>query len=840
MKGLAKFFIILVAILATLTVASFILLKTLVTPERIKQAVLPVAEKAVHRKVTLGDVRIGIFSGIELSDLKIMDRAGTGPFVSCGAARLHYDLMPLLHGKVQITEITLIAPEIHIVRNSDGSFNFSDMLEKGPKPKPAAKGGDPAHRTSSISDEQTGAHKDPGANKDPLAILVSRISIKDGKIVFTDRAVQKDRSVRSVLSDVSMDITDFSLDTPFPVKFAANIGDGTLEAKGTISPRIVSAYLKLKAKDIAMTEFLPYIQASLPGTLKSAELQSAITVNLNREQVETSGTVAIENIDFIPHTNPKAALKDAHVSVQMDTLLKSEAKTLDLKKVVADLNGITLNASGTVGRLGSAPTLNLRISLPSQDISRILAALPQDLISGSESIEPSGKLSASALLEGPSSAGQKLLKSANVDIDKVGIKADGIPVTIGGSLVLQDSRLRSKGLFISAKDSTINCNIQAKNVFEKPIVVKTEMRSDMVDLDAILAERSRHAERQGTDHSPSTRPEKQATGPSGTTAPATKANSTTAPSEIGPLNLPVTASGTVYIALLKYHHMPVKDVNLTYTLKDNLLHVVQVAQVAGGTVRKEVNLDLGVKGFRYDGQFDISHTLAQDILAYAAPSMKDAISGILDLRGQFRGQGILPQDVKKNLWLQGDWDITDGQLTKTGVVARLISFLNLDKEINKIDLEKASGNFRVQEGKVIFKGKFSSSKIDLAPEGTVSLDGALNIRLNARLAPQLASKLPAGRLLSSMHDQRGWSILPIVVTGTWKSPGIGLDTGVIKKHAIQNLTNQLFGNKKDKKAGADSGTQDKSQEQQGQDKQQKQEKPQQKLIENAIKGLFGN
>ncbi len=834
MKGLAKFFIILVAVLATVTVASFILLKTLVTPERIKQAVLPVAEKAVHRKVTLGDVRIGIFSGIELSDLKIMDRAGTGPFVSCADARLHYDLMPLLHGKVQITEVTLIAPEIHIVRNSDGSFNFSDMLGKKPKSMPAAKGSDPAHRTSSHSDEQAGPHKDPDTKKDPLVILVSRISIKDGKIVFTDRAVQRGRSVRSVLSDVTMDIIDFSIDTPFPVKFAASIGSGTLEAKGTISPRTVSAYLKLKAKDIAMTEFLPYIEASLPGRLKSAELQSAIMVNLNREQVKTSGTVAIEGIDFIPHANPKAALKDAHVSIQIDTLLKSEAKTLDLKKVVADLNGITLNASGTVDRLGSAPTVNLRISLPFQDVSRILAALPQGLISGTESLEPSGKLSASALLEGPTSAGQKILKSANVDIDKVGIKADGISVTIGGSLVLQDSRLRSKGLFISAKDSTINCNIQAKNVFEKPIVVKTEMRSDMVDLDAILAERSRHAERQGADHNPSNRQEKQATGPSGTTDTAPKANRTAAPNEIGPLNLPVTASGTVYIALLKYHDMPIKHVNLTYTLKDNLLHVVQVAQVAGGTVRKEVNLDLGVKGFRYDGQFDISHTLAQDILAYTAPSLKDTISGILDLRGHFKGQGVMPQDVKKNLWLQGDWDITDGQLTKTGVMARLISFLNLDKEIKNIDLEKASGNFRVQEGKVIFRGKFSSRRIDLAPEGTVSLDGALNIRLNATLVPQLAAKLPAGRLLSSMRDQRGWSILPIVVTGTWKSPGFGLDTSVIKKHAIQNLTNQLFGKKKEEKPDNETKPQEK------QDQQQKQKKPEQQLLENAIKGLFGN
>ena len=248
-----------------------------------------------------------------------------------------------------------------------------------------------------------------------------------------------------------------------------------------------------------------------------------------------------------------------------------------------------------------------------------------------------------------------------------------------------------------------------------------------------------------------------------------------------------------------------------------------------------MNLDLGVKGYRYDGDFSVSHALAQDILAYTAPSFKDAVSGILDLKGNFKGRGIQPEDIKKNIWLKGNWNILDGQLARTGIISALASFLNMDKEMKTIDFKNAYGDFLVEAGKILFNGKFSSDRINLAPEGSVSLDGDLDIRLNAVVSPELAAKIPAGKLLTPMRDHRGWSVLPLMVKGTWSSPTITLDTTAVKKQAIHTLTDRLLG--QGKKTDQDEAA---PQDENGKTQKDKVQKPAEQLLDNAIKGIFGN
>jgi len=58
-------------------VALLVLAKVMITPERVKAMVVPLAETALQRKVSLGDIKIGLFSGIELHDLVIAEKNGT-------------------------------------------------------------------------------------------------------------------------------------------------------------------------------------------------------------------------------------------------------------------------------------------------------------------------------------------------------------------------------------------------------------------------------------------------------------------------------------------------------------------------------------------------------------------------------------------------------------------------------------------------------------------------------------------------------------------------------------------------------------------------------------------
>jgi len=833
MKGLVKLTAILAGIIVVLIIAMFIFLKTLVTPERIKQTVLPIAEKSLHRSVTLDDVSINIFSGINLAGLKIMNRAGNAPFISCSGVRLHYGLMPLLQGRVQISEISLIKPQIHIIREKDGSFNFTDMVKQPvpDQPRKQNRSAPPA----SVSKEQTAGEKTgnsarPGSGSS-LDITVSSISISDGHIIFTDKAAPGNRTVETVLSDVDMKISKFSLDTQFPVKFSAMLNHGSIEANGNIDIKGPAADVNIRLKGLGVTDFSPYFASSLPGKLEKALAGMDIKLQYNPDTLNASGSVTVADIDFIPTEKPDAAVRNASVSLDFNALLNEKNSTLTLKDTVLNLSGIKIMAEGTVTSLSSKPAVDMLITVPSRKIAAIISALPAAYAQKARALEPSGALSARASLKGRADMGAKLVQNAYLDIDSVSIRSDGIPITVNGGLQLQGNSLKSRDLVISLKDSLIKTDLRADNIFAKIINVRTAMNADSIDLDAILADKK------ADTHSEAANRAAAAKNTSTGSASQGKTGKGASPSEPDAVNVPVNASGTITVAMLRYHNIPVRDVRLNYTFKNNRLRIEQQAEVAGGSIKKNVNLDLGVKGYSYEGDFDVSHALAQDILSYASPSLKDMIKGILDLKGNFKGHGIRPEDIKRNLWLKGNWNILDGQLAKVGIISKLASFLNLDKELQTIDFKNAYGDFIVEAGKILFKSKFTSDRINLAPEGSVSLDGDLDIRLNTVLSPELAAKIPAGKLLSPMRDSRGWSILPVMVKGTWSAPAIRLDTTAVKDQAIKSLTNRLFGKEKQ----SETGTSDQTSEQGKEEKQEQiPEKAGEQFLERTIKGLFGN
>ena len=128
MKKWTKIFSVAAAVLVVLIVALIVLASVLITPERVKTALLPLAEDHLQRKIDLGDIEVSLFSGIEIHGLTIYEQDRSEVFVSTDLVRLRYQLLPLLAMKVVVDEVRLEKPSIRIVRFNDGQFNFSDPL----------------------------------------------------------------------------------------------------------------------------------------------------------------------------------------------------------------------------------------------------------------------------------------------------------------------------------------------------------------------------------------------------------------------------------------------------------------------------------------------------------------------------------------------------------------------------------------------------------------------------------------------------------------------------------------------------------------------------------------
>jgi AsmA protein len=136
MGRLFKLIAILALLVLGLVIGLVIFLKSILTPDLVRQKVLPVVSEQIGRPITVGDIDIGLFSGITLRDVaigaKVSEKASEsierGALISAREASLGYDLMPLLSGRIVINHLSLKGPELTIVRRQDGSLNISELL----------------------------------------------------------------------------------------------------------------------------------------------------------------------------------------------------------------------------------------------------------------------------------------------------------------------------------------------------------------------------------------------------------------------------------------------------------------------------------------------------------------------------------------------------------------------------------------------------------------------------------------------------------------------------------------------------------------------------------------
>ena len=135
-KGIGIAFLLLVGLIAGLAV----FVNYYLTDEKVKELVIPQAEAALGRDVSIGDISIGLFSGITIKDFLIKETDGSTDFVNTRAFVLSYDLLPLLQKKLVISEIRLDEPTVRVSRDKKGQFNYASLaiLSAGTEKKKSA------------------------------------------------------------------------------------------------------------------------------------------------------------------------------------------------------------------------------------------------------------------------------------------------------------------------------------------------------------------------------------------------------------------------------------------------------------------------------------------------------------------------------------------------------------------------------------------------------------------------------------------------------------------------------------------------------------------------------
>lgn len=159
--------LVLAALLLVGYIAAAVVLRSLVSPERLSRWVQPRLEAALDRDVRLGGARVELFPhlGLELDSLTVENLKGFrgAPLARIGEVSLRVRLLPLVLRRVVVDHVILHGPQLSLQVDEKGTSNYGDLVPEK-RPGEALSGGG------------------------PVRLDVRRVEIDGGMLLFRDRA----------------------------------------------------------------------------------------------------------------------------------------------------------------------------------------------------------------------------------------------------------------------------------------------------------------------------------------------------------------------------------------------------------------------------------------------------------------------------------------------------------------------------------------------------------------------------------------------------------------------------------------------------------------------------
>lgn len=236
-----------------------------------KNTYLPLIEETFQRRVDVGEVRLALLPApsIRLSGLKVSDGPAfpDNTFFAARQLQLRLKLWPLLRGHFEVTEFVLDQPVVNILKQPDGTYNYSDLAGKK---IPAAKNGAAARK------------KPPGKNQELgalLAFVPSRLRINDGQLNLETKGQQPVR-----IDGIDLSLAEFAGGRPFPFRASFVHPElKTVSLEGRISYQEEPAALKLEDNHLKIRELdLPF-----EVTVTNLSTLPQVHLRLSRDTVES-------------------------------------------------------------------------------------------------------------------------------------------------------------------------------------------------------------------------------------------------------------------------------------------------------------------------------------------------------------------------------------------------------------------------------------------------------------------------------------------------------------------------------------------------------------------------
>jgi AsmA protein len=401
-RALRVFLIVIVVVIVLILVAPF-----LIPVNQFRPTIEQKASAALGRKVDVGNLSLSLFTGsLSADNLSIADdpKFNNGAFLTAKSIKVGVELLPLVLRKdLNITGIVIDSPEVTLLRNPGGDWNYSSFGSSGAKSqgKPAAP---PQAAPAAAQQNQT-----PAPSSSAGEFSVEKLELRNGRVIIGATNSQK----RSTYDKVDLTASNVSPTTKFPLTLTAVLpGGGDLKVDGNAGPldqentalTPIDAKLTVNNLNLANTGLLDP-SAGLGGlldlnaTLSSQNGEGTVkgSSKLSKALLVAGGSPS--TVPVVVDFNTKYDLRKNHGIL--------EPSTLKVGSATAHLNG-----TFDVPADSDAVTVHVKVegqNLPAKDLEAFLPALGIHMPSGA-SLQ-SGTLNTNLDLSGPTN---KLVTSGNV------------------------------------------------------------------------------------------------------------------------------------------------------------------------------------------------------------------------------------------------------------------------------------------------------------------------------------------------------------------------------------------------------------------------------------------
>ena len=373
-----KILIIVGAIVALLLIV-ILILPSLIDANRFKPEIQSQIGTALGRTVQIGNIKLSIFSGgVVVDDLAISDDPAfsKGQFLTAKQLTVGVHLVPLIFSKqLEVESLTIDQPQVTLLRNSAGVWNYSSMGT-------AKSGAKPASASSSAN-----------------SLSVGKIEITNGKITVGNVG---SRAKPLIYQDVNLTVTDLSATSQFPFKLTAkDPGNGALKVEGKAGPidqndaslTPLNATIDVQHLDLGAAEGFLSPSSGIAGLVDFNG-----TLISDGKQMTSKGTVKTTKLKLTAAGSPSTV----PVNVDYDANYELKPQSGVLKQGDIHVGKALARLTGTFNVASETPSIQMKLNgqaMSVPDLEGVLPAVGLTLPSGSAL--KTGSLDANLAIAGP-------------------------------------------------------------------------------------------------------------------------------------------------------------------------------------------------------------------------------------------------------------------------------------------------------------------------------------------------------------------------------------------------------------------------------------------------------